>query len=196
MTVIDDIKSNNFIAGEQQIEQLSWQHCISLDDIKKSSGTYLSVLIAMTQSYGNDDALTALEVTHKMIYPAVMRGIEKAGFTGKEADKKATFARTSASTLRGYLRLGNDIHALEPGDTSKRMLRQPSEINTPKLQRTEQRLIASLRALAKTDEEGAILKIDAHIASLKALRKKLRGSVSVVSHSLKRTQHQPHAVAH
>ena len=130
-----------------------------------------------------------------MLYPTVMRGINKAGFTGKEAEKKATFARTSASTLRSYLRRGNDIHALEPGDTTKQMLRQPSEMKTPKLQRTEQRLIASLRSLAKTDEEGAILEIDAHIASLKALRKQLRGSVSVVSHTLERQQ-QPQSAAH
>ncbi len=183
MSVLEDIALNRFIATDEQVEQLSWHYIIAVDTVKRSKSTFMQILLAMAQEAGGE--LKHLTEVYNRLYPAVKRGIEKAGYQGDEAESKAIFARTAMSTLKGYIKRGGDLSDLDPATVTKRQL-QPQSISTPKLERIENRVIVSIRAMAKTDEEQAIHELENYIAALRMLRKELKGSVKVVSHTLER----------
>ncbi len=189
MSIIDDIQNNRFIVNDQQIEQLAWQHTISIDFGKKSRGTIMQIFLAMAQELGG--TMDDLTEVYTKFYPAIKRGVEKAGYQGKEADAKAGFARSAMSTLRRFIIRGGDLNELDPDTVTKAQLQSPATV-TPILQRTESLVISSIRSLAKTDEEAAIHELENYIAALRALRKELKGTVRVVSHTLERQQHASH----
>lgn len=183
MNLIERIEHSGFIADSQMLQQLAFEHTIAIDFGKRSRSTYMQILVARAQQEGNIDEVYA------KTYPDIRAGIEKAGYTGKEADSKANFARSAMSTLRGFIKRGGDIMELNPATVTKAQL-QPPRIAAPKLQRTENRLILSLRALAKTDEDAALEELESLMAQLKALRKEWRPRV--VSHQLERQQPTAH----
>lgn len=183
MSVITDIETNGFIATQQQIEQLVWEHVIAVDFSKRSKNTFMSILIATAQHEGG--TLEILEEVYSRLYEWVKNGVKKAGFD----ESKTGFARSAMATVRGFVRRGNDLMEIDPATVTKRDL-QPPVIAAPKLQRTENRLILSLRALAKTDEDAALEEVESLMAQLKALRKEWRPRV--VSHQLERQQPTAH----
>ncbi len=189
MSIIDDIQNNRFIVNDQQIEQLAWQHTLSIDFGKKSRGTIMQIFLAMAQELGG--TMDDLTEVYTKFYPAIRRGVEKAGYTGKELESRAGFARSAMSTLRRFIIRGGDLNELDPDTVTKAQLQAPATV-TPRLQRTESLVISSIRSLAKTDEEAAIHELESYIAALRALRKELKGSVMVVSHTLERQQHASH----
>lgn len=188
MGVLEDIEYSKYIATEAMIENLAWQHVHAIEFGKRSKSTIMQILLATAQQDGG--TLEALKEVYARIYPWVRRGVEKAGFTGKELDSKCKFAHSAMSTLKTFAERGGDLNDIDPATVTKRDLQPPS---TPtKVQNQQQSLIESLKVLARSDEKAALKQISKCMARLRALRSEIKGPVRVVSHQLERQQPMAH----
>lgn len=124
MSIIETIEKANYVATEKQIEALA----AAVSTGSRGSGTYLRILVAALQAeLGGRPArrgrprraepMDALERVHKRLYESVKRGC-----AGDDVNRRSTFARTSASTLRGWIARGGDPRSLTVATVTKRSL--------------------------------------------------------------------------
>ena len=151
--VVKTIEAANYRPTHEQIEQLAFTVTLGLN----SRGTYLRVLAAavMDANVSKRGQLGALNKAHAAFYPDVLKGVGGTTLEPKERERRGTFARSSLSTLRGFVRHGGDIRALDLATLSKSSLRkasapaEPSERAERSLSRANATLLRAAKRLAR-----------------------------------------------
>lgn len=126
--VIEGIAKAGYLASASQVEQLAGLIFIG----KRGGNTYLGVVLAYVKDAlpkrakpGKRLALKTIDKVHADLYPSVLKGIVngQADIADKEKNRRAIFARTAASTIRGFVRNGGDIRKEDPATVTKTSLR-------------------------------------------------------------------------
>lgn len=166
------IESQNFVASATDIEQLAG----SILDADQSSatgrGTYLKALVATTQSelgqtprqrnaraeQMNAEQIAAqlkvFEAVFVRFHDAVVR-VAKNTLPDPDADllrQRTGFSRSAGSTVRSYIRAGNDIKALAVGKITKASLAVPRTRRTltvDAMKKRADKLVNQLKDLAR-----------------------------------------------
>lgn len=146
MTTIID---KGYRCTPEQIEHMARDAAKGYD----ATGTYLRCLI-VAASDSRKRGIKAVDEAHDAFYPAVLRGV---GGEGAEQNRRATFARSAASTLRAYIRKGGKLADINVHEATKGTLRAfgaPPE-SGDRVERSAARatdaLLRALRRMAKRD---------------------------------------------
>lgn len=176
MGIVETLVKSNFAATEAQVEALARD----VTHGQTADGTYLKVLVVACQgemsTTGRKPSPTRQKVVinkvHVRFYAAVMKGV--GGEDNKERTRRATFARTAASTLRTFVTNGGDVRSLDVADVTKTKLRLEG-VEVPAGTRVERSFQRSADALLRAAKR--IVKMDpARIeAAIEALRELLPG---------------------
>jgi CO/xanthine dehydrogenase Mo-binding subunit len=125
-SIFDTIHDAKFIASEAQVEALA----TVVANGTYANGTYLKVLIAHAQHDINgtrkltkEAALAVVDGIHQKFYAAVLKGVGDDTVAMTERQRRATFARTSVSDLRGYIAQGGDVRKIDVETVTKAKLR-------------------------------------------------------------------------
>lgn len=159
----------------EQVEQMAREVRKGYDGVQ----TYLRCLI-VAASESKRRGLRAVDEAHERFYPAVLRGV------GGEA-AAATFARTAASTLRGYLKAGGKLADIDVATATKASLRaygKPAEpVNRAERSagRAADMLLRALKRMARRDIETARRMAAEVVEELRAAVP-VRGVVRVARH--------------
>lgn len=113
------------------------------------------------------EQLAALEAVNERFYAVVVKvardKIEGPDRGGRELNRRTTFARTSLSAVRRWIKAGHDITSLVPGRVTKRMLavagrKKGTSVKVLGNQATrfDTRLEATLSTFASADPEAAL----------------------------------------
>lgn len=185
MNIIQTIEKANYAATEAQVETLA--HAVVLG--KRGESTYLRVLVAHCQGEAgpasrrrlpSDAAEAIVDKVHARLYVAVQKGVQSNGLGGDEVpqaevNRRATFARTSASELRGFIARGGDIRTLKVGELTRNQLRKFG-VSVPTGTRAERSFAKSADALeraarriARGNPDHAAERIEEAIAKLQAV---------------------------
>lgn len=168
MNTLEAIAKAEFVATDAQVEQLAG---IAAEG-RQAGGTYLNVLVAHVRAAlpGKRKSSpaaqrAAVDEIHKRLYEHVMRGVGPGDLPQAERNRRATFARTAASTLRHYAKR-NDLRALVPGEVTKAKLRGrvrvPAGTRTERVMtRTADAFVRMVRRVAKADPVAARKRITA-----------------------------------
>lgn len=144
---MSSLEARDFIATNADIEDITRRRLSAFIQASQSQDTYLKALTATTivelgekpraRIAGKPDELTpdeikahlvALENVHQRFYAIVLKAILESpvvvlGPNRKSAaQRKATFARTSKSMLRSWIRAGHDVRGLVAARVTKPML--------------------------------------------------------------------------
>lgn len=157
--IVKAIETANYRPTVEQVEQLAFTVTLGLN----SRGTYLRVLAAavVDANVTKRAQLGALNKAHSYFYPHVLAGVGGTTLETKERERRGTFARTSLSTLRGFVRSGGDVRALDLATLTKSALRkaaQPAEAADRaerSLSRSNATLLRAARRLARRDPARA-----------------------------------------
>lgn len=157
--VVKTIEAANYRPTDEQVEQLAFTVTLGLN----SRGTYLRVLAAavMDANVTKRGQLGALNKAHSHFYPHVLAGVGGNTLDPKERERRGTFARTSLSTLRGFIRSGGDVRALDLATLTKAALRKaaaPAEAADRaerSMSRANATLLRAARRLARRDPARA-----------------------------------------
>lgn len=188
MNIIQSIEKANYAATEAQVETLA--HAVVLG--KRGESTYLRVLAAHCQAQLGrgrrplpaDAQEAVIDKVHERMYPHVQKGVQANGNGGSElsqaeVNRRSTFARTSASELRGYVTRGGDLRTLVVGELTRNFLRKFGKA-VPTGTRAERSLANSTdaveraaRRVARGDPDAAYDAIEAAIAKLQAVLESL-----------------------
>lgn len=191
--VISALVAAGYRAKVDQVQQLA----TVVASGNQAGGTYLKVVLATVQSRlrrgrkGNKTNMESLakqdevlEAVHAEFYPAVLAGVADDSVVSltpapspvddRERHRRASFARSAASTVRRAIRAGVDLRTVDAKTVSKnalaRMGRAPEP--TDRLQRTIQRaeetLARALQKMAATSPDAVEERLDAVLARLEA----------------------------
>lgn len=130
--------------------------------------------------------LAALEVVHSRFYEAVVIGVSENLPPGKEKalelNRRTNFARSAVSTVRSYIRAGNDITALVSARVVKSALAVPRTVKpaSPKrlrsrIEKQSKTLMTLVIALGEADKVAAIGELETLMGQLAAQREDLGG---------------------
>lgn len=130
------LESRKYLASVTDIEQITREVLQAQAAGSSGRASYLKSLVAVTrqergitairkhtQPIGHEERslqIDALEAVHAKFYAIVIRTIGKC--PALELNRKSNFARSAKSTLRSWIKAGNDIGALDPAKVTKRML--------------------------------------------------------------------------
>lgn len=189
MNIVQTIERVNYAASETQVETLA--HAVALG--RRCESTYLRVLVAHChkeapgrRKMSADAQEEIIDAVHARLYPAVQRGVQANGMGSDEMpqaeiNRRATFARSSASELRSYVQRGGDLRALVVGELTRQTLRKFGR-KVPTGTRAERALAngaetirKAFERIAKNDAEGARAKLEAIIADLQAMVEDIEG---------------------
>lgn len=173
-SVVDKIEGSKYAATEAQVEQLAAEASTG----ERAGGTYLRVLVAKAQDLlrmkkgGKRKASAAVDAAHAMFYPAVVRGVGGEALARKECHRRATFARSAATTLRGFVRGGGSLIKLVPAEVTKASLRAAIAPAKPQGDR-QHRICANaqaqlVRALQRMEPAAARDQLEATISELQS----------------------------
>lgn len=191
MNVIDKIVAANYRPTDGDVEQLAFAASLGLS----SKGTYLRVLAAhvIDANPSKRGQLGALNAAHAHFYPLVLKGVGGASLESKERERRGTFARTSLSTLRGFVRGGGDVRALDLAAVTKAALRkafapsEPADRAERAVSRAHGAVVRAARRLARREPARARELITAVIDELRA---------AMPAKNARPTAVQPKAAAH
>lgn len=194
---------------ESQIETLAHDRTLKLGETDRADSSYLRALIYSTQaklgpkpaqrSRGNRHVktqLAALAAVAAPFYAAVLRGVTtpdiavkdgldaaEASRRSRERNRRATFARSTKSTLVAWVRLGGDIRMLDVATVAKSELRSsvaaardPTLAAETGVERAQSRIIHAIAAEAEADTERARERLKAVIEALQAELDALSGA--------------------
>lgn len=191
----DDIRH---IAGDV-LDALSSASGRRLDYLKSLVGTTIHELGAESRSRASnhsrklddetrDQHLAVMEAVHLRFYRVVEK-VTLANLGGKKGDKelnkRTTYARSSASMLRSWIRVGNDITSLVPSKvtkasldvpTGKKRALSPSRLTT-RAERQGKDLLTTIKKLTAADPEAARSEIDDLLEKLTAYARTLKQHV-------------------
>lgn len=185
------LESRHYVATEADIASLVSTHDNALLARDTARATYLKALTATTIAeigapvrlragkpavLSPDDTsshVAAFEKVHQRFYAVVLKSIGEG--PPKERNARANFARSAASTLRRWIKAGNDIRALAPARVTKaslrvgggagRAARPPARV----VESLAGRLATSAEELAKVDKGAAIAAVDVAMTKLATL---------------------------
>ena len=122
MNVVDKIIAANYRPTDADVEQLAFAATLGLT----SKGTYLRILAAAVQdaNVSKRGQLGALNKAHEHFYPVVLKGVGGTSLEPKERIRRGTFARTSLSVLRGFVRGGGDLRNADLATLTKSALQR------------------------------------------------------------------------
>lgn len=163
----------SYALTEKQVEQLALETYEAAGRLASNNHTYLRVLVTACQAQlgapsrrravALDAQVSVLESAHTKYYAAVLRGVTTADITvddvtpadvvtahSRERSRRATFARSAASTLRAFVNSGGDIRAIDVPTVTKASLR--AEVNAG-------RDVAQLETRAFERAQGAMLRV-------------------------------------
>lgn len=169
------IASKNYIATVADVEKIAAAIIDGDIQVATSRGTYLKVLVASTQDElkspprqrsgkapkldapGIAEHLVAFQSVADKFYAACMRVAQNTVPAPDTAmiRSRTTFARSAASTVRGYIRAGNDIRALAAARTTKASLATPRKrrkASVAAMQKRAEKLAGELTAVCKSLE--------------------------------------------
>lgn len=191
------IESKGFIATPTDITALTRAILAGRAATESGYGTYLKSLHATTVAELGEPAaahakkrprlkaeaiakhLAALEAVHGRFYEAVVAGASDNLPPGKdkalELNRRTNFARSSMSTIRGYIRAGNDITGLVSARIVKAALAVPRTVKPASPKRLRSRvekqakaLMALVLALGEADKVTAIGELETLMGQLAA----------------------------
>lgn len=111
--------------------------------------TYLRCLIVASQD-SKKRGVRAVDEAHEGFYPSVLRGVG-------EDQRAATFARTAAATLRGYVKKGGKLADIDVATATKGSLRaygaapEPANRAERSASRASNALLRAVKRVAKRD---------------------------------------------
>lgn len=166
------IESRNYIATDSDIQKVAGDIIDGVQKIDSGRGTFLKMAVATTQSdLGSEPRLRNAKpkrlnddevVLHMKTFQAVAERfydavLAVARATVPEPDtmivrQRTAFARSALSTVRGYIRAGNDIRTLAAARCTKASLATPRTRRTMTVQamrRRAERTATDLIALAE-----------------------------------------------
>lgn len=128
--------------------------------------TYLRCLIVAATESKKRKPLAAIDECHERFYAAVLRGVE--GDT-----RAATFARSAAATLRGYVKSGGKLADIDVTKATKGILRaygapaEPSDRAERSASRANAALLRAVKRIARKDATLARRLVQAAIDALR-----------------------------
>lgn len=157
--IVKTIEAANYRPTNEQLEQLAFTVTLGLS----SRGTYLRVLAAavIDAKVTKRGQIGALNKSHSTFYPAILKGVGGMSLDAKERERRGTFARTSLSTLRSFVRHGGDVRALDLATLTKSSLRKsvaPAEVADRaerSMSRSNATLLRAARRLARRNPTRA-----------------------------------------
>lgn len=187
-SIVEMIASANFMADIAQVERLAG----NVAEGQVADATYLRVVLAHMQANlgkgrrgrrATVDAHSAevvLDKVHEQFYPAVLKGVGGDELPVPERHRRATFARSAASTVRYFIRNGGDVRDVDVSTVTKSGLRKlvkpeaPPPENETRAERafrkaTEVVVSSAQRLLARGDPDIARERIEATLEALEAL---------------------------
>lgn len=194
ITVVQAIVKAHFIATLAQVETLA--HDVVAG--QNADGTYLRVLLAHMQSKlgrprrgKQPPQEPVLDSVHEALYPSILKGVTNGEeVTDTERNRRATFARSAASTVRAFIRGGGDVRAVDVAAATKAGLRaavappapEPEEGAT-RAQRgyvkAEDAYLRSVQRLARGDPEDARERVEGLMEQLEKLLAELDAPATV-----------------
>lgn len=152
MNTLEAIAQAEFVATDEQVTQLA--HIAA--EGRQAGGTYLRVVFAHVKAIllkkrnpSRKTQCEAVDEIHNRLYPHVLKGVGPDDLEVNERNRRATFARTAASTLRHFAKKGRkQVTQLEVTEVSKTKLRQLSG-SVPAGTRTERVLDKSADAFVR-----------------------------------------------
>lgn len=188
--VVQAIIDARYAATAAQIEALARE----VGEGVNAGGTYLQVLTVACQAElnaapvkgnrkpGARKQAAVVNRINDQFYPHVLKGVGPMSMDQKERNRRATFARSAASTLRTFASEGGDIRALVPGEVSKAKLRAHG-LEVPEGTRDERALArftdATIRAaqrVTRGNPKAARQRLEAAITALRAALESMDGA--------------------
>lgn len=176
MDVTQKIEKANFVAQDADVEALA----ALVQSGAAAKGVYLPVLVTRVQAVlGKPDSrrkkqldqVEAVNHVHERLYAAVLRGVARGETIDKaEAQRRAGYARSAASELRGFASRGGDVRALDPAAVTKASLRPARTPASPieNVTHVTERLVRGIDRLIEDDADAGRLAIEAALAELES----------------------------
>lgn len=186
-SIVKTISTANFMATPVQVERLAAQVC----EGQQADGTYLRVILAHMQSrLGRarmrrkaadvDSVIEVLNAIHTELYAAVLKGVGADDIETTERNRRATFARSAASTVRFFVNQGGDVRTVEVATATKGGLRNavaPPAATAPEgetryeraFRKAQDTLMESAKRLMARGEPPDIARVEGLIEQLEAL---------------------------
>lgn len=167
------IETKNFIATPTDIEKLAADIIDGVQRSETGRGTYLRALVATTQAQlqspvrqrtvkmaklSPDDMITHLKAfnTIAQTFYGVVLQVAKATVPDPDTKlirQRTGFARSAASTVRGFIRAGNDVRALAAHRVTKSGLASPLRKRKPTPDVLKRRAVTAGSGLEKIARE-------------------------------------------
>lgn len=179
-TIIETIIAANFMANAAQVEQLAH----NVVEGQNADGTYLRVVLAhMKSKLGTPrrgkqpPQEPVLASVHELLYPAILKGVGPEEMPQAERFRRATFARSAASTIRYFVLNGGDVRGVDVATATKAGLRKAVQPQTAvegetRVQRTfrtaREAVLRAAQRLARGDPEGARERVEGLMDELEA----------------------------
>lgn len=151
MSTLEAIIKAKYIASGSQVEHLAG----IVANGQQGGGTYLKVLIAHTlealhgrKRVSKRAQRNAVDEMHTKLYEHVLKGVGPADLDQVERNRRATFARTAASDLRGFIASGGDVREVDLDTVTKQQLREYGK-RVPAGTRIERALSKSVDAVVR-----------------------------------------------
>lgn len=189
-SIVEVIALANFMADALQVERLAG----AVVEGQQADSTYLRVALAHMQARlgkparrarraGTDVETqeTVLDAIHNELYPHVLKGVGPEDLPTEERNRRATFARSAASTVRFFIRGGGDVRQVDIATATKGGLRKAVQPAAPEAPANETRaeksfrlaqeavVKAAQRLLARGDPEAARQRIEGAMDALENL---------------------------
>jgi hypothetical protein len=191
---MSSLDSRHYVATPADIASIAKAYSSAISAGQGARGAYLRALIATTQhelgakprlrtSHGdplNKESiaaqLKALETVHARFYEVVLDNVEG---TADERNSRSNFARSAVSTVRAYVRAGNDLTLLAAARASKSALAAASPapkrskvVSVPVLRNRADKAVQALATLgdtlAKVDKAQAVEVLEQALSKITA----------------------------
>jgi hypothetical protein len=176
MNTLEAIAQAEFVATDEQVTQLAR---IAAEG-RQAGGTFLKVLFAHVKSVlvkkrkpSRKTQVEAVDEINARLYEHVLKGVGPDELEVNERNRRATFARTAASTLRHFAKRGRKpVTALSVEEVTKTKLRAlsgavPAGTRTERvLNRSADSFMRMAQRMAKADPASARKRIAALQAQL------------------------------
>jgi hypothetical protein len=178
--IVETIAASHFLADEGQVSRLTY----AVLEGQAADVTYFRVLLAhVRQKVGrraNVNAEAVLDKVHDKFYPIVLGAVGPESMKEADRNRKATFARSAASTIRFYIRQGGDVREIDLSTVTKSGLRSSVQTTEQEIEgetkadrafrKLEKRYLTSIqRYVARGDPDQVTEHIEQVIAQLEAL---------------------------
>lgn len=215
------IASKGYVANADEIHALSKTILAAEASSETGRGTYLRALVATTQKElgakprsrgatgrkakisdaGIAEQVAALNAVHERFYEAVTRAASEGlpGGTARapELNRRTNFARSSLSTVRSWIKAGNDVTTLVVGRLTKSALRTERAVRPKQAGRLRRSVEARSKAfmvsvleLAEADKPAALNELELLIGQLTTQMVTL-GGTAVTSAARATAEHRP-----